>query len=547
MADNNSLMEGAATGVVTGGGGFRDISARENRKWLLMLAVLLVVVGLVSLSYWSVEPEYKILYSGLSDQDASSITQGLEKSAIPYRLDSGGTILVPAEKLYDARLQIAGENLAPSGGTGFELFDDSQSFALSEFSQNINYQRALQGELARTIEVIPQVNKARVHLVFAKESAFVKKSQVATASVMLRLKGNVKLSESSVKAIQNLVASSVAQLEPKQVTVVDSSGNLLSADKDEKSSGQNGQSFTDRQQELQQRMEREVRTMLEQTVGIGQAVVRVNVDLNREYFEMKKRSYNPESVLRSEKTISENRSSGDQAGGVPGEQAALGIDNGSGTGEGSKDRASRNERTANFEIGESDEHRIVPGGDIKRLSVAVMVGGRIDEKGEFQPRDAQEMKGLRQIVMRSVGYDEDRGDLIELQSVPLMSMDNSKEDAELKAAEDRVFMITMVKYALLGLALILFALFVLRPLIGRLAMGGSMSGSGDGLGGDLSMRSEAEDVIKNTLSAKQVVASSAAQRGAMEIVNQIATEDPEKTASIMRKWLEEGSEPEGRS
>ncbi|RME83518.1 MAG: flagellar M-ring protein FliF, partial [Zetaproteobacteria bacterium] len=285
------------------------------RQWVLFAAGLLLFAGVISLVFWLQDDDWRPVYAGLSEKDAAAVVQALQQERIPYRVKEGA-VLVPADQVHIARIRLAGRGVAPEGGVGFELFDRANEFGLSEFTRRINLQRALQGELARTIEVIPQVASARVHIVLPKRSPFAGEERRASASVMLRLIGD--LPKRAVVAIQNLVAASVPDLAPEDVVVVDASGHLLSQPKGEAQA--EVATIDERQAALERRIERRLTTMLEQIVGPGQAVARVSVEMDRAYLEAHERHVNPDEVLaRHERARNETRTRSEaQPIGVPG-------------------------------------------------------------------------------------------------------------------------------------------------------------------------------------------------------------------------------------
>jgi flagellar M-ring protein FliF len=294
--------------------------------------------------------------------------------------------------------------------------------------------------------VLPLVSAARVHLVLPKESAFAERDRKASASVMLKLTGNKKLPPKSVEAIQSLVASAVPELDRAAVTVVDSSGNMLSSDEAQPSG--EGQGMIDYQSKLEQGYEVRLTSMLEQVVGSGQAVVRVTTAINREYVESNSKIFNPdEQVLRSSKTIEEGRKAVDSVPmGVPG-MASNNPDNVNPDGtvatqEPPSEEATRKENTANYEISSKTEHRVTPFGNIEKVSIAVIVGGsyKEGENGEktFVPRSTEELNALKNLIRSASGFDEDRGDTVEVQSMALINLSGTT-DMDMEGAIDKTF------------------------------------------------------------------------------------------------------------
>lgn len=516
-------------GQPAGPGGVQGIAAKiaGHRRWLLFAAAGLMLAAFVSLVTWSARPSFQPLYAGMDAKDAAAVVDFLQKEHIPYKLEGSGTVLVPADRVYATRLKLAGQNITPGGGMGFELFDRQNEFGISDFTQQVNYQRALQGELARTIEVMPSVATARVQLVLPRDSAFADRDRKASASVMLKLAGPGRLPKRGVLAIQNLVASSVPGLEPKAVTVVDASGNLLS-ENDEDAPMTAGQTLADAQARIERRLEARLTGMLEQVVGPGQAVVRVTADINREVLEANSKRFNPdEQVVRSQKEISESRQSTDSAPiGVPGTASNTPGANPATARSAPKETANRTDRTVNYEISTTTEHRIVPAGGIRRISVAAIVGGTFDKPGDastFKPRSKQELKVLQGLIEKAIGYDEDRGDTVEIQSLPLMDV-TARPDAGLDAAARRELYMEIARYALAALALALLAWFVLRPLSRKLSE---------------SPEAAPADATSNNMQALPAMTPEAYARvEAMEQARQAITREPDRAARVVNEWLE---------
>ena len=478
----NAVMAGqqeVLTGQVAGEAPISQVQNAliKNRRAILFMAAALMFAGFVGLMLWSSESPYRTVYSGMDEKDAAAIVELLQKEKIPYKLQGSGTVLVPEDQVYAVRLKLAGEDMMPGNGEGFEIFDRANEFGVSDFTQKVNLQRAMQVELARTIEVLPIVSAARVHLVLPKESAFAERDRKASAAVMLKLTGNKKLSQQSVGAIQNLVASAVAELDRNNVTIMDASGNMLSAMDDQQPAGE-GQGMLDYQAKLEQGYEVRLTSMLEQIVGSGQAIVRVTTAINREYVESNAKIYNPdEQVLRSSKTVKESRKAVDGvAMGVPGMTSnnpdSVNPDGSLATQNPPSEEATRNENTANYEISSRTEHRIVPFGTIEKVSIAVIVGGsyKEGESGDktFVARSDEELRNIKTLVQNAIGFNEDRGDTVEVQSMPLMDL-SSAAAVDMEGVVDKTFYLELMRYGLAMLALILIAFFIMKPLAKRIS------------------------------------------------------------------------------
>jgi len=506
----------------------------KHRRILLFAAASLMLAGFISLVLWSSEKPYRSVYSGMAEKDAASVVEMLQKEHIPYRLEGGGTILVPEDQVYQVRLKLAGQGVTPNNTTGFEIFDQSNEFGLSDFTRKINLQRALQGELARTIEVMPQVSAARVHLVMPKESAFADRDRKATASVMLQISGGQRLPKKSVLAIQNLVSASVPEMEQSDVTVVDASGTLLSSN-DKEAPMSEGQTIQEYQSRLEQRLEQRLTGMLEQIVGEGQAVVRASADINREFVDQKNTRYNPdEQVLRSRKSIEEKRSNstGGNALGVPGLASNTPGANPTTAAAAQpaqpQDMASRIEDVNNYEISMTNEHRIVPFGSINQLSVAVIVGGIMqtgaDGEQSFTPRSKEELVNIQKLVERAMGFNEDRGDSVDVQSMSLMDISSTADSDALSAAENQSFYMQIARYSLAGLALLLLGWFVLRPLAQRIQQSAEVQKQA----GQLMPQNEQH----------QLSSEAYARLANMEQVKHSVSSEPERANKVMREWVD---------
>jgi len=538
LAQTTPTAQGEITGSASGpsqGLTLFQLLLIRYRKLLMFVAASMMFLGFIGLMLWSGEAPYHMLYSGLNEKDAAAIVEALQKEHIPYKLEGENTITVPANKVYSARLKLAGKDLLPRSGTGYEIFDKANEFGVSDFTQKINLQRALQGELARTIEVLPQVASARIQLVMPKESAFAERDRKATASVMLQLSGSSKLSPQSVVAIQNLVSSSVPDLAVKSVTIVDSSGNLLSGTAKDQPSSQ-GQTMQKFQAALEGRMEHRITSMLEQVIGAGQVVVRVNADIDRKFVEQNSTSFNPdEQVIRSQHSINETRKSGDSGGAIgvpgiasntPGNNSATSGNSGAAAANGPTEAAKRGENTINYEISSVTEHRVIPFGTINKVSVAVVVGGTVtkDDKGNetFTPLTASKLSNLRALVNSAIGFNEDRGDVVTIQSMPIHDISSSHlaQNPAMEKSMNKAFYMELARYALAIIAMLLMAWFLLRPLAQRLSQTANQ----------IEEEEEEEDPFAN-------LSEEAYARLAMVEKARIAVKhDPDRASKVLAEW-----------
>lgn len=522
----------------------------RNRRLVLLIASMLMLAGFISLLLWSADAPYRPLFSNIDEKEAASIIELLQKEKVPYRLEGRGTVLVPSDQVYALRLKLAGQDKLPGSKTGYELFDNSNQLGISDFVQNVNLQRALQGELARTIEILPQVSIARVHLVLPKESAFINRKKNASASVMLQLAGSSRISKETILAIQNLIAAGVPELEKDGVTVVDSAGNLLTT-KGEFGSTSAVQTHQAYQVNLERRMEERLTRMLEQIVGAGQAVVRVAAQINRESVEQNNQIFNPdESVLRSERIIDESRKASEvsRAGGVPGVSS-----NNPGQKSGNMqqadtqqptEEAGRKESIRSFEISSTNEKRIIPFGKLEKLSVAVLIGGIASKENDVTtviPRSQEELKSIRGLVERAMGFNEDRGDSLEVQSMPLVDISSTEDATAMQGMETKAFYLELARYGVAGLALLLLAWFVLRPLGKRFASGESGSATGNPVQGRAALNNPAH-AVEAALGAIQmqgIDSGNLEQQALQGAARDMISEDTRMAARIIQQWSQQ--------
>ncbi|SKA79675.1 flagellar basal-body MS-ring/collar protein FliF [Desulfobaculum bizertense] len=427
-----------------------------------------VVVTFFMLIFWLNKPDYRVLYSRLYPEDASTVVTMLQKEGVKYELsDNGGTIKVPADKVYDLRLKVAGEGKVHGQGIGFEIFDDVK-VGQTDFVQRINYQRALQGELARTISEFPQVERARVHLVLPHKSLFVEEKASPTASVVLKLRQGEKLKPEEMSGIVNLVSMAVEGLDPNHITVADTKGNLvyIPAENDAQASTQQEQ-----RRNIEHALESRIEQMLMPLYGPGRVIAKVNADLDFSRKTIHKQEFDPSSaVVRSEQRSEESQQ------GDANLQSGSGEPNFRGDGPGdaiSKQNATRETRTTNYEINKIEQEIIAPVGELDRLTVAVIVDGDytqvMDAQGEptgeftFVAKNAAELERVRALVSNAVGIDDIRGD-----SLQVTCMSFGGPEQEIKPNLSQIIMEYVQRLGkpfLNGLLIFLFLVLVVRPVV----------------------------------------------------------------------------------
>ncbi|MEJ8326182.1 flagellar basal-body MS-ring/collar protein FliF [Kosakonia sacchari] len=427
---------------------------RANPKIPLMVAAAAAVAIVVAMVLWAKSPDYRTLYSNLSDQDGGAIVTQLTQMNVPYRFaDGSGAIEVPADKVQELRLKLAQQGLPKGGAVGFELLDQ-EKFGISQFSEQVNYQRALEGELARTIEALGPVKGARVHLAMPKPSLFVREQKAPSASVTVNLQPGRALDDGQISAVVHLVSSAVAGLPPGNVTVVDQSGRLLTQ------SGVAGRDLNDAQlkytADVEGRIQRRIEAILGPIVGNGNVHAQVTAKLDFANKEQTEEQYTPnggdpsQAVLRSRQVNSSEQIGGQYPGGVPGALSnqpapanaapittpAANQQNGQqnqnaqgqqGTSTASTTTGPRNtthNETNNYEVDRTIRHTKMNVGDIERLSVAVVVNYRSLPGGKTAALTADQIKQIEDLTREAMGYTEKRGDTLNVVNSPFNATDD---------------------------------------------------------------------------------------------------------------------------
>ncbi|MDA3904195.1 MAG: flagellar basal-body MS-ring/collar protein FliF [Desulfuromusa sp.] len=410
--------------------------------------------------------DYSLLFANLPSRDAASVVEWLKGEKIPYRLeDAGRDILVPADKVYEARIELAGSGMS-AGGVGFEIFD-KQSFGMTDFTQKVNYRRALQGELVRTITSLVPVESARIHLALPEKRLFREQQQQATASVIIKLSSGRSLKESQLQGIVHLVAGSVEGLDAENVTVVDSSGKVLSKSSSDEMAGPMTPGMLNYQQTMEQRLEVRAQSLLDRALGAGNSLVRVNAEVDFDQREKVEEALDPKgAVIVSEQTSTEEGST-DASSGVPGVVSNL-QGNGATTTAGTP--SSRSDETVNYELSKVVSKTVQSVGTLKTLSVSVLVADRVTPGTEgagptSTPRSAEEITEIQQMVRSALGINDTRGDLISVVSMPFES-GFSDEVMPQPSMIDKVYpFMPIIKYGLLAIASLFAYLLFLKPLM----------------------------------------------------------------------------------
>ncbi len=521
-----------------------------GRLIALASVVLFLISFFVYIATQMHSTEYEILYTDLDLEDAKQIVTKLETENIKYKLTNNGTeIRVPKELVNKMRVETAELALSSKGSNvGYEIFDNSDALGSTNFIQNVNLIRALEGELARTIRSVDNVKNARVHIVLPKREMFSKEEQLPSASVIIRTEKG-KLSPKSVLAIQKLIAAAIPKLDVKNVAIVDNYGNLLTENYEDENTLTAARNELMRQ-EQEQKMAQDIQNLLEKTVGLGKVRAQVNIDMDFDQVVTNEEIYDPDGqVVRSQATMNDDSASTDQNGTVT---VAQNIPNGDMNSQetGNYSRNSKSEETINYEISKTVRNKIKNTGTIRRLTVAVMVDGSYikNEEGkyEYQPRNTEEMKQLEELVKSAVGYDSDRGDVVEVANLKFVSFEPEEE------AKPETLIMGFTKEELMRMAegvgvaivAILVILLVIRPLINNAfdisnTANGDTKLLGDNPDDDNLLLSnflsndneEVEELINmNKIDGRIKVSS-------LKKINDTIEKNPDAAVNIIRSWL----------
>lgn len=493
--------------------------------------------------------DYAVLYTDLEMEDAKQIVQHLETANIKYRLTKNGTeILVPEEDVNKMRIDTADLAMASKGSNvGYEIFDNTDALGSTNFVQNVNLIRALEGELARTIRSVDHIKSARVHLVLPKREMFSREEQMPTASVVIKTDGG-KLSLESIHSIQQLIAAAVPKLDVKNVSIVDSAGNLLTNnfEDEEAVTVANNEAL---RLEQERKMSLQVQNLLEKSVGEGKVRAQVNLDMDFDQIVTNEEIYDPDSqVVRSQATVTDNSTTDNVEQPV---SVAQNIPNGDmvAAGTGSVSRKSRTEETVNYEISKVVRNKVKNSGTIKRLGVAVIVDGIYERNAEgkvvYRDRTPEEMEQIRSLVKSAVGFDAERGDMVEVANMKFAS--NQPEIEEV----NEVLIMGFTKEELIRIAegigvaivAILVILLVIRPLINNAFETNTANGEGRLLGDNAeednlllsNFLNEEDGEIDELINMNKI--DGRIKVSSLKKINDIVEKNPDAAVNIIRGWL----------
>ncbi|GGD34213.1 MULTISPECIES: flagellar basal-body MS-ring/collar protein FliF [Franconibacter] len=538
---------------------------RANPKIPLMVAAAAAVAIIVAMVLWAKSPDYRVLYSNLSDQDGGAIVTQLTQMNVPYRFsDNGSAIMVPAENVHELRLRLAQQGLPKGGAVGFELLDQ-EKFGISQFSEQVNYQRALEGELARTIETLGPVKSARVHLAMPKPSLFVREQKAPSASVTLNLEPGRALDEGQISAVVHMVSSAVAGLPPGNVTLVDQGGHLLTQ------SNTAGRDLNDAQlkfaNDVESRIQRRIEAILGPIVGNGNVHAQVTAQLDFANKEQTEEQYHPngdpsQAAVRSRQLNTSEQVGGAYPGGVPGAlsnqpapannapiDAPQQQNNAQANGQNNQQRtqttsaansgprSTQHDETTNYEVDRTIRHTKMNVGDIQRLSVAVVVNYRQLADGKPLPLTADQLKQIEDLTREAMGFSEKRGDTLNVVNSPFTATDET--GGELPFWQQQAFIDQMLSAGRWLLVLIVAWLLwrkAVRPQIQRRAEVAKAAQEME------QQRKEMEEAVEVHLSKdEQSQQRRANQRLSAEVMSQrireMSDNDPRVVALVIRQWM----------
>lgn len=446
------------------------------QKILFPLLIVASVAGIVFVSKWASQPDYAVLFSDLKQVDSATIVEKLKEKQVKYQIRGDGDIIAvsPPEMVHELRLSLAAEGLPKGGTVGFEIFDNT-NFGTTSFVEKLKFVRAIQGELERTISSLDSVSSAKVHITQPEKTVFMKNKIPTTASVMLKLNIGNGLSKEQIRGIVNLVSGSVEGLTPENVTIVDSTGKLLTSQDDIKDEFDIDSERLNYQQSLEKAYSNRIEQMLMRVIGPEKVVAKVTAEIDFSSSQREEESYDPSGkVIRSEKSIEEGVGTS-QRGGVPGVVSNLTRDTNllapQGIGEENSNRA---EKVKNYEISKSISKSISPKGKLIRLSVAVLVDGTYKviapatdttpEQKEFVPLGEDTMQRIESLVKSAVGYDPNRGDVVTVENIPFYETDdNFVKIMEKQESQDLIF--KAITKAVPIIFILLFFFVLVKPLI----------------------------------------------------------------------------------
>ncbi len=523
----------------------------------VMGAVLMGMVGFfIFLATRLGTPSMVLLYGNLDTGDSAQIVNQLETMNVPFQLKQNGTqILVPGDKALRLRLNMADQGLPSGGSIGYELFDNQDTIGTTNFVQNINLVRALEGELVRTIQTLSSVRSARVHLVLPKRELFSREKQQPSASITLGMGSAGRLGKEQIAAIQHLVAAAVPGLNPERVAIVDSKGKLLARGFEDDAATAMAAKAVERRRAFENRLSRTIETLLEKTVGAGKVRAEVKADMDFDRISTTDEKFDPDGqVVRSTQSVEETNQSRDSEGAQAVTVGTNLPDPNVGAGESASSTAaqSRTEETVNFEVSKKIINHVRESGIVNRMSVAVLIDGvrGIDDDGEptYQPRSEAEMELLATLVRGAIGFNADRGDTVEVINMEYAEIREEEVELELFFGLDKNDLLRMAEVLVLSIVAILVILLVVRPLVSRAFESiPSAAAAGERLLADQAAAAAAaltapgvaaeaeEEQFEELIDIDRV--EGRVKASSVKKVGEIVEKHPEEALSIVRAWM----------
>ncbi|MFB3901841.1 MAG: flagellar basal-body MS-ring/collar protein FliF [Acidobacteriota bacterium] len=526
-----------------------------NQKLSILALAVVVLLGILLFTFMVRQEPYQLLLSDLDATNANAVVARLRELDVPYELvDGGRSITVPANRIDEIRLEVASQGLPTVGRMGFELFDQN-NWSITDFTEKVNYRRALEGELERTILSLSEILQARVHLVLRKESLFAEAEQPAKASVVIKIRQGETLSPARLRGIRNLVAFAVEGLETRNVTVVDVNGAILSADAPSQNSELADEQLTARRK-LEESLCQKVISILEPIVGADQVRVTASVELDRRETEQTEQIFDPEkSVIVSQQKSEEIVRDSEAREGIP----LKANDSAAATRVPATEKGrSLTSETTNYELSKTVRQTKMPGGEIVRLSVAVVVNNKIKPAPgpgsvpRSEPRSSEEMARLRSLVSSTIGFNQQRGDILTVENVAFSLPPNREPSLPSRPfwETNKDLIHTMFRYLVILLLFGLFYLVIFRPVKKRVFAFVEQEGPAQkqllasipdpALVQQLETRlgqAGAANALPEAQKAAPMSDRSAAIR--KELIA-LAKEDPQLVTQIIRGWLSEG-------
>ena len=523
-----------------------------------MAAVTIALVGFFAFVIMRVTtPQMTPLFTGLSLEDSGAIVKELDRQGVAYQVrNDGNIIMVPADRVARLRMTLAEGGLPKGGGIGYEIFDKSDALGTTSFVQNINSLRALEGELARTIQGIDRVEAARVHLVMPERPLFSRDKVDPSASIVLKVRGS--LDQAQVRAIRHLVATAVNGLSPQRISIIDEQGQLLADGASDPNSGSDV-SADERQASFEKRLRQQVEAIVSSVVGPGHSRVQVNAEFDFNRVTQTSDKYDPDGrVIRSSQTREESTGSTDanQQVTVGNELPGANQKPPPAPDVGNRDQSKKTEEIVNYEISKTSRTEVIEGGRVNRLSVAVLVDGSYgkDDKGDitYQPRSKEELDQITTLVRSAIGFNQKRGDQVDVVNLrfadtPALRIPEPTGWLEaLHFTKDDIM--RTIEMVVMGILSLVVLLFVVRPLVRRIVTPeapkpapGELTAGPNGIMLPASEIDE-EAAGKPSFAAKMIdIAQIQGEVHAQSVkkVGELADKNPEEAVAIIRHWLHE--------